>query len=368
MPVHASTLALTIVIAFVYLVVIRLVDLNEKEPLWAVGMLFGFGALAACVQRLLMPGLIDLNVIAFTNELARFVAIAAGVGVLTALALRRGWSEINGLTDGVVYGVAGGLGYATGEAFIEDLLVGPLPTVVGMRGAASVGTIALRGLADGVFGALIGIGFAAAIYARSPLRRVLYPVMGYAAAVSAHAGWEHLRHGNPLAGGTESLLRAWLALVLPVIVVGGVMAIALAREKRAIRQELPAEAAGGAVSPEDLELLESVFRRDLAYLKALFRGQLGRVRALRGLHNRQVQLALAKYRVSQHGEPVAAQPRDGEVEQLRAAVLALKGAMASADQPAPAVPGPPASSEARAADEADPKATDSGSPQPGGGA
>ena len=212
---HAPTLALTLGMALVYLVVVRLVDLYEKEPLWAVGMLFILGALGACVLGLgVNMAVLELRVVpaVLAKELARFIAIAAGVGVLSAVAARRGWSEIDGLMDGVVYGAAGGLGFATGDVLIHDVVLGSLSSLgelgswgLSLRGA---GSVALIGLSDGVFGALMGIGFAAAVHARAPLQRFLFPLCGYLAAVLAHASYEILGRGNAL-GGSEGLLRRW---------------------------------------------------------------------------------------------------------------------------------------------------------------
>jgi hypothetical protein len=340
---HAPTLAITLLMAFVYLLVVRLVDMNEKEPLWAVAMLFLFGGLGACALGLgANLAVLELRVLsaALAKELARFLAIGAGVGVLTLVGLRRGWTEINGLMDGVVYGAAGGLGYATGEVLLRDLLVGPLSTAMGL-GARSlsfsgVASVSLVGLADGVFGALIGIGFAAALYARTPLQRALFPLAGYVAAVAAHVSYEILGRGNAL-GGTEGLVRRWLALLLPVLVVALVMVVALAQEKRAIRDELGDEADTGIVTADELKLLRSAWAREALYLRTLLRGEWGAWLNLRGLHNRQVQLALAKRQAGEAGGGHVAARGTPEVQQLRWAIVALKRALSPSSAPPPEV-------------------------------
>ncbi len=48
---HTTTLLLTALAALGYLVVLRLVDVNEKEPLWAIGTLFALGAGTAIALR-----------------------------------------------------------------------------------------------------------------------------------------------------------------------------------------------------------------------------------------------------------------------------------------------------------------------------
>lgn len=334
---HAPTLAVTLLMALIYLGVVRLVDLNEKEPLWAVAMMFALGAVAAGVLGLTVNlAVLELSVVpaVLVKELARFVALAAGVGVLTAVALRRGFSDINGLMDGVVYGAAGGLGYATGAVFMRDLLLGPVGNVTGLEPAPlsgyGLGTLALVGLSDGIFGALLGIGFAAAVHARSVVRRLVFPSLSYAAAVSAHVSYDYLAHGDAL--GAEGVLRKWVALLLPAMLVVGVVVLALSRENKAIREQLASEEATGVVTPAELSVLQSFLAREALYFRTLLRGELHVWSTLRSLHNRQVQLALAKRRAElAHGEGAPSQPSP-EVRRLRLAIVELKHALEGAGE------------------------------------
>ena len=123
----AYALSLAVVVAAIYLALVRFMDLNEKEPLWAVGLLFALGAVSAVVLPLLSGSVVlELSTIwgPVAEEAAKFVAFAAGAIALGMVARSRGWSEINGLMDGVVYGTAVGFGYATGEAFVRELSFG----------------------------------------------------------------------------------------------------------------------------------------------------------------------------------------------------------------------------------------------------
>jgi len=321
---HLETLLLTLGVAAIYLLLVRFLDLNEKEPLWAIGMLFVFGALSALVLNLVVSStLLELTVLpaAAARETARFFAIAAGLGVLAVLGQMRGWSEIDGVMDGLVYGACGGLGFATGEVLARDLF-GVNMSLPGLEPAlfTSLGRAALAGLSDGIFGAIIGAALAAALHTRSALARALLPIAGYVGAVLCHAGHIVLSHGNAL-GGVQGLIRAWVGLLLPALAVIVMGVLALAKEKRAIRQQLAAEAASDVVSPDELALLSSAFRRQVVYLKTLFSGRLAALFNLRALHNRQVQLALAKQRVGSRSDAAL------EVDKLRAAVLELKRAL-----------------------------------------
>jgi RsiW-degrading membrane proteinase PrsW (M82 family) len=318
---HFETLLLTLGVAVIYLLLVRFLDLNEKEPLWAIGMLFVLGAGSALVLNLTVSStLLELTVLpsAAARETARFFAVASGLGVLALLGQMRGWSEIDGVMDGLVYGACGGLGFATGEVLARDLFVVSV-SLPGLEPAllTSLGRAALSGLSDGIFGAIIGAALAAALHARSAVARAALPIAGYGGAVLCHAGHIELSHGNAL-GGMQGLIRAWLGLLLPAVLVVLVGVFALAKEKRAIREQLAGEAAGDVVSPAELELLSSSFRRQVVYLKTLGSGRLAALLGLRALHNRQVQLALAKQRLGSRSEAA------GEVDKLRAAVLELK--------------------------------------------
>lgn len=324
---QTTTLAVTVLMAAVYVFGVRLVDFNEKEPLWAVLLLFVFGAAASAVVLLTVGGaFIALNPVpgALTVEVARFAGIGGGVGVLTLIGLRRGYSEINGLMDGVVYGSAGGLGYATGLAFTSELL---LPTSDMMVGSASLGygEIALVGLSDAVFGALMGIGFAGALEASNQLKRVVFPIGGLVAASLAHLAYDYIGTGDPF--GNAAMVRKWIALCLPLLGVVAVAIIALGGERKAIVEELEKERESGAVTDEELKVLQSWMSRQALYFGRLFRADIGGYRNLHGLHNRQVKLAMAKRKVMTETDAARKEQSAGEVARLRQAVFEIKQAM-----------------------------------------
>jgi hypothetical protein len=342
---HTTTLIATLVIAAAYLLAVRLVDFNEKEPLWAVAMLFVFGGLAAVGLTLAVDtAFLELEVVAgvLTKELARFLAFGAGFAGLFAVARSRGYSDINGLMDGVVYGAAGGLGFATGLAFAQQLLLPASDLPLSTQSVVGYGQIALGGLADGVFGALMGIGFAAALEARAVWTRAAAPALGYLVAAAGHLGYDWVAVGDPFGDGAA--LRKWVALLLPVALVAVVTVVALRSEGRAIAEELRSEADTGAVSAEELHILGSVGAREGLYFKTLLRGDLGAWTALHDLHNRQVQLALAKRKAAREKDEARRRTGGGEVARLRQAVFDTKRVLGRAPAAPPAdEPPPPAS-------------------------
>jgi protease PrsW len=319
-----ASLAVTAVVALLYLLVVRLLDFNEKEPMWAVLMLFAFGAGSATLLLVVAPGgFVDLSPLSggVAIELARFIAIGAGVGVLTLIGRSKGYSEINGLLDGVVYGSAGGFGFATGLSFTQEIVL-PTPDLpLAMGTVGGYGEVALVGLSDGLFGALVGIGFAAALEARSVVKRAAAGVLGLVAAVGGHLLYDLIAKGAPFSD--AAVTRKWVALLLPVFVVVAVVIVALRYEKGAI-SELDGEVETGAVTPDDLDLLQSFMAREAAYMRRLLRFDVRGWSALHSLHNRQVQLALAKRKASRESDDEARQDAAAEVAALRRSVLELK--------------------------------------------
>jgi protease PrsW len=317
-----STLVTTLLMAVIYLSIVRFADMNEKEPLWAMLLFFFGGAVMAAIVRAVAPANLELTVLpaAAGKELGRFLAIGAGVGVLAVLGQIRGWHDFNGTMDGVVYGTTAGLGFGTGERVFQELLVGTL-SVPGVEGGLFSGfdRAALGGLAHGVFGAITGAGIGAAADTRSPLLRALLPPIGLGSAILAHAGYLILGRGNALSG-TQGLVRAWVALLLPVLLIALVITYALARERRAIRAQLADELTAGTVTSDELALLGNAVRREAHYMKLLVGFKLPALASLKALHNRQVQLAFTKDQAARESDPERRARLDAEIQKLRSAI------------------------------------------------
>ena len=98
----------------------------------------------------------------------------------------------------------------------------------------------------------------------------------------------------------------------------------LARERRAITDELADEAAGGAVTEEEFARLRSPGARRAAYVGLLARLDFEGFLALRALQNRQVQLALTERQARRQTDPGRRAELEAEVSAIRAAILAAK--------------------------------------------
>ena len=310
-----------VAIAAVYLLVVRLLDVNEREPLWSIGLLFSLGVASALLLRLVVASpTLELAVLrgAAWKEAAKLLALLAGASMLAAVGRWRGWCELNDPMDGLVYGMAAGLGFATAETGLR-LLTTSSSVLAAVGGGHPLGRSALVGLAEGVCGAVTGAGFGVAAQSGRRLVRIACPLAAAGIAVLLHAAWHELAYGNALAGHTAAV-RGGIALALPVLCVLAIAVRSLAAERRAIAEELLDEAAGGTVSASELALLRQPARRQLAYLAEIGRGRFARARHLAALHNRQVQLALTKRRVR----------RGGGDDELRAQVARLRTAVGSA--------------------------------------
>ena len=87
-PRMTSTLITTLLLAIIYLAIVRFVDMNEKEPLWAMLLVFGLGAgSGVAITMIASQGALELNpwASASIKELVKFLAIGAGVGVMRRL-------------------------------------------------------------------------------------------------------------------------------------------------------------------------------------------------------------------------------------------------------------------------------------------
>jgi hypothetical protein len=316
------TILTIILVAIVYLIVIRFIDLNEKESFGSVLIAFGVGALAGAVLSF-FRGTIELNqlVAAASFEGVKFIAILGALALLTANSRRKGWSEVGSLMDGVVYGATVGLGFATGYRLIADLTAGS-DVALAVGGVETFGIVALFGLSEGVFGAVQGAGFGAGSLGAAG-RRVITVIVGLLVAFLLHWLYLIFAFGNSF-GGSQGYLRSLIAHNHTLAVVVGVIIFALLGEKAAIRSQLADEAAAGVVTADEMKLLDSFLARRALYWRTFLKGDFSGWRAVRALHNRQVQLAIAEQRGARETVAERKTQIEAEVGHLRTAVLEAK--------------------------------------------
>ena len=332
-----EALALAVVLAIIYMVIVRFMDLNEKEPLWAMALVFGIGFIAAVLLYFIVGSTIletRLVLGPVVREIGKFVAVGLAIGALQAIGRNRGWSEVDGALDGVVYGTAVGLGFATGAVLATQLLSSPDPVLEVLPAVGAfdrIWPVALIGLSEGLFGGVIGAGFGLAAMPKNRSRAAGFIAGGAVAAIVLHVAYTLLRRGAAATGAGRIL--SLLGLFLPVVVIAALIVWSLRQEKRTISEQLPSERDSGTVTEDDMRLLNSFGARRGAYLKKLTSGDFDGWADLKTLHNRQVQLAFAKERALHDPDAQV------EVERLRASIHALHAERPQSTTPASTVEG-----------------------------
>ena len=311
-PTVAASLA--IVGSFACIVLLRMVDLNEKEPAWALALLLWLGASSAAGVALLDPYDGDGALgVALESDVAKLAAIAAGLGLLAAIARLRGWSEVTGPVDGAVYGAAAGLGFAIGEGMLRATYASPAERQIpDLLSWPEVAWMTLQSaLTEAAIGALIGAGLVLGVRATSRTLRIAGPLVGVGSAVLLHTAYTALLEDAAI--GPEVTVATVLAaaLVLGVLVVG--MRYALGEEAGAIATHLDDEVGSDVLSEEEFELLKDPRKRHREYWHKFRAGDLDGWLLQRALQDRQVQLALLKQR-----------GLDEEANRVRAAIRARR--------------------------------------------
>jgi protease PrsW len=253
--------------------------------------------------------------------------------VLVGLLLMRP-QEVDGISDGVVYGSMVGLGFA----LIENIYYYTQATHFGFSGVAT--TFMLRGVVSPVcqalFASLIGAGVAYAVTTRR--RRGLWAVgVGWAAAVALHAVWN-----AALAAAVARLALTYAALAAIVVI----LLIAVVLDRRGmtglILRYLPEYEATGIVTEHDVSMLGSVPDRRQARQWARLHGGLGGLRDMAEYQLAATELGLL-HRRSERGlvdSASFAQRRDGLLGGMQAATYALLSRLNDPPRPPWAPHGP----------------------------
>ena len=329
MSLSLSLVGFGIVQAVLYLLFIRFIDLYERESLRYVIPVFVWGFAVATTVSLVFNTIasVTINSIAGQQAASFFTAVlvappveetSKGLALLIAflvayaVARRRGIVEFSGVMDGIVYGSAVGFGFAIAEDILYGLQYGSETFVVRR---------VFGGFAHAAFTSLTGIGIGLIPWVRSPLLKVLLPLIGLAAAILLHAAFNF----------TASVFGpvAYIALFVVILFYAVLIIFWLWMERRVIRGELRDEVEAGTITPEEYKILPSYFRKTGYYLGLVFRGRFGTWARARKLHGAAVDLALAK-RLAHRADTPARRDR---VLLLREKVGALRGGAVAGTAP-----------------------------------
>lgn len=324
-----------VVQTIVFLLLIRLLDPYEREPLSLLALMALWGAvgatsLSAAGNVALRNWLADDVAAVFgqaiyapvVEELAKGVALVAFVLLSVWAGGRFGMPRFEGITDGIVYGAAIGLGFA----FTEDvlyLLIGASQQGLEQGFVAYLSRRDFFGvgmLHHAIYTATFGVGLGLATWMRGSRARFTLPIVGLLGGMFLHAfnnGWVQFtlvrtygfdRTRAYLEGGAarfRETMQSTAITAVDVVQVFDYVFIALfffmtylwlRYQRRVIRVELEEEAASGLISRTELDLLPRYWQRTWWYWQLIKSGQWERWRILKRIHNELVDLAFMKHR------------------------------------------------------------------------
>lgn len=326
---------------FVFLLVIRSLDLFQREPigaliglvLWGSFIATAFaGQLNTLVQRSL-PG--DIATVFGSTIAAPLVEeFLKGLGLLLAFfasawAFKRlGFLGLDGVTDGLVYGAAVGLGFALWENLQYLFLYADRNGVsFGMKVFLVRSDFAgLGSLGHAVYTGCFGAGLGLATWSSRRIARVGFPLIGLAAGMLLHAvhngyvgamvtrefGLETAaatfsgRATSEVSAEVERVAshadRAVIAF--DYLCVGLFLAaiwLWLRYQRRVLDAKLSEEEAMGLIAPDERRLLTHYLARVAAHWRLIAAGRLDQWHLVRQLHQDLTDLAFLKWRLERCG-------------------------------------------------------------------
>lgn len=333
-------LAYALLQAVVALLLVRFLDLYEREPFSIVAVMFLWGAIGAAIIASVgneaLQGQLphDVEVVfgpaisaPVIEELAKGVALAIAFAGSYWAHRKFGVLEFSGVTDGIVYGAAVGIGFA----FTEDLYYFfHEARLDGVSDALRVfvdrrdffGPASLR---HAIWTATLGAGIGLATVSRGWAGRIGWPLLGLALAMAMHAinnglvpvllsikygfttAYQFLAIGVPVdlaermqrsADSAQDVLRllswAYVALFIAAI------ALWLRHQRRVIAAELEEEVGRGLISEPERRLAGSYLARLGRQWRQLRAGDLDGARRTSALCRDLAELAFAKRRDLHH--------------------------------------------------------------------
>lgn len=341
-----AALAIPLAPALGAALLVALLDRYEREPPLVLLGAFLWGALIAIppallaervITQLLLSGVTAAGLPAdLTRALIRALSAGLveesvkGAGLLLLLLAIR--DEFDNLTDGVLYGLLIGAGFALVEnyAYFAQSPRGDLPFLI-------AGRVCLGWLSHSAFTALFGAGLGFARETHNRPTRWLLPLLGFCGAVLCHIAFDFATYA-------ADALAAAHAVSSPALLVGGALALtylplfgeqavllailvaALRREAAIVREYLAGEVCAGSVTPDEYALLQHAALRARAERRLLYMLGLRPYLTARALHQTAIGLAFRAWHVA-NGDPAKAgalQPEDA----YRARLARLRASLA----------------------------------------
>ena len=338
-------------------------DRYEREPIIVLVGAFLWGALIAIPAALLVERALDAWLQAAHLGLApagsALGALAQsglqglsaglteetvkGAGLLVLLVVLR--DEFDNVTDGIIYGILIGAGFAMVENFVYFAGSTRRDLAFLILGRAVLGW-----LGHSTFTALLGAGLGYARESRSRRVKLLAPVAGFVAAVLLHSVFDFVDfQANASVGASHAsqivvalaviaVLADYLPLFAAQVVLLRMLLGALRREADIVREYLAAEVPAGVVTPDEYTVLQNANLRARVEHHYLFYWGVRAYLTARALHQTATGLAFRKWHVAMGDQPKATprQPEDVYRERIERLRRALGRAVQRRTQAAPA--------------------------------
>ncbi|MFA6235321.1 MAG: PrsW family intramembrane metalloprotease [Bacteroidota bacterium] len=250
-----ASLVFALVPMLLYLWGVWLMDRYDREPISLLLLNFAWGALGAIFFAILFS--ITLSSTMGSSEFHDAIFIAPFTEELTK-GLFLFWTirdrRFDNITDGVVYGMAIGLGFGMTENFLYFLGASTAGEWVFLVIIRTMFTAVMHAMSTGIFGAFMGLTKFGRPSMRIPLR-----LLGLFLAMGMHFFWNFsVSINNPAAAGLGTIF-----IVLSVVVIIFVVQMALLAENRLLIRELAEESELGLIPATHLQYLPYTSKRKL---------------------------------------------------------------------------------------------------------
>ncbi len=288
----------------IYLMLVLWIDRYESEPYWMLATAFFWGALVAVFFAFVINTATGLAVAMMTED-ARAgdtfgAVISAPIVEETSKALILFifflWKkdEFDGVIDGIVYAAMAGLGFAMteniqyyGRAALQGGGEG-LTLVFFLRGT-------LAPFSHPLFTSMTGIGLGLARQSQNMAVKIITPILGLGAAIAMHTIW----NGSIfLFGGPGFVFMYALIMVPAFFLMFVVIALALRREGRLVKEFLTPDFHAGVLTQEEYDRLCTIRGRMGSSFNALSKGGYKGWQARRQLHQTASELAFHRSRIA----------------------------------------------------------------------
>lgn len=248
---------LAILPAGFYLTIFLWLDRYDPEPPKTLIFAFVWGAIIAVFASAIVNGIAQS---AFGDLLTGIVSApiveeaSKGAGVLIVASFFR--KDFDSVVDGIVYAGVVALGFAT----MENIdYYGKSLSEAGVGGL--IGTWFIRGVLSPyshvLFTCMTGIGCGIARETHNAALKVAAPIIGYFSAMFLHSLWNRMASFD-----TGTFFTGYFLLEVPMFCLFiAVIFHLVSREGRILKQSLAVEVERGLITPGQLDIAISVFRR-----------------------------------------------------------------------------------------------------------